>query len=72
MQVGSGAAGALIVEYDQNYEGLPNWLADMEEIVLVVQYLELRFMENIYEDGIDNVYVFSRGSQGETSFWTVG
>ena len=71
MQVGSGVAGALIVEYDKDFEGLPDWLINMKETVMIIQRIDLRFLNSIYANNVDYVYQYDTGRKGTTEFWTV-
>ena len=71
MQVGAGCAGMLIVEYDQEEEGLPNWLVNMTEYTVVLQMLTLGFMTTISENYTENVYSFEATRYSDRNFVAV-
>ena len=54
VQVGAGTAGALIIEDDAERQGLPSWLGEIDELILVIQGLDLNRwydMENLAGNG---------------------
>ncbi len=54
VQVAAGATGALIVDYSAA-EQLPEWLMEMEELVLVIQHIDLTVVKN-FGNGLDNLF----------------
>eukprot|EP01083_Nonionella_stella_P093397 261735_1 len=45
LQIGGGAVGALIIEDDDGVmEGLPDWLLSMNELILVIQFMDFELL----------------------------
>ena len=80
LQVGGGAAGALLVEQPNNetyrsYEGMPQWLIEMEELVIIIQRFNLPFLTSIFDDSsIDTLTSFETSAtcnNGGSIFYTL-
>lgn len=73
IQVGGGAAGALIVEDDVIQDGFPSWVTDPSvvdpEAVLVLQHLENQYITKMGKESTPNDKIFSY--EGSTSIWLV-
>ena len=55
VQVGSGAAGAVIVDDSSELEGYPDWLTNMDELILMIQHVNLNTVK-IFAKPRDNVF----------------
>ena len=53
MQVIGGAAGLIVIEEDGEAEGLPFWLTNMTEILLMVQRFDLDAYDSFFSSNVD-------------------
>ena len=63
LQVGGGAAAALIVTDPDGY--LPDVVADAEDVLLMVQYMELNTLENVALESGDSMLDIQRNVGGQ-------
>ena len=62
LQVLGGAAGLIRVDEDKIEEGLPDWYINMDEILLIIQYVELTELDGYFPSNLDYLTKVDNGA----------